>query len=83
MLVSFGYVLLRWLEFVATTVTDLIVRCLSRHRSHDGRRQQCRQAVMLVVFAAIGSAVLFTNTIWQRDTVSAPYRACPGDGEKG
>src|SRR5262245_44448419 len=54
-------------------VTALIERCRLRHRSHDGRLQGCRRALMLVLCAAIVSVVLFTSTIWRRDKVSAPY----------
>src|SRR5215471_12421178 len=60
-------------------VTALIERCRSRHRSHDGRLQRCRQAPMLVLCAAIVSVVLFTSIIWRRDKVSAPYRAWSQD----
>src|SRR5262249_34089222 len=54
-------------------VTGLIERGRSRHRSHNGRLQRCRQPVTLVLCAAIVSAVSFTSTILRRDKVSTPY----------
>jgi len=60
---------------ITTMVADLIERRRSRHRSHRGRLQQCRQAVILVLSVAIVSAPLFTSTIWWCDRVSAPYTA--------